>query len=705
MKANKQFSYSIVLILIAWLGYYEISFFRHTLKWDVIDQYYPWRMYVVQCLRNGFWPLWNPYEQFGYPMHADPQSGVWYPVVWLFSLFGPYTLYSVQLEFMLHVALGGVGMLLFLQKAGIQQTVSFFLAVCYMFCGLFIGNAQHLTFTVAACWIPFILYSFIQLTQTPGIKHAAQFALFGYLLLSGGYPAFAIILFYILIACTLILLITKRKNSTWIKQFLIYSFAAVLLLVLASSALLYSVWQSSDYLARAEGLSYKVASFGPYSPQSLLSFFFPLASAKEFAFFDTDISMSSTYVGLIAFAGFIAFLFSAKSRWQWLLLVATLLVALTAFGRYTPVHKLVYSFVPMMDLFRFPSVFRLYIIIGVLMMAGYYFSANFNVITVRKILVILLIILFPVSGYLFLSSGSFPSFTGWNSFINALSLKQSFVFQGFFQCLIIGLFLLLLYKSKPTTNLKKWLFVAGIAEVMIAAQFNIPITAINENKTKQTAEELHQKAVEDFRLPEIRPMILNNDSGGYVSPFWRNLNLFKKQPAWDGYNSFQLKNYIRFVDDERLRNSQLQNNWLFFSDSVIFFYDSIMVADAQRRKLIFINDSNRKDVSVIKPGNNSFKLITFNPETIQVQTEVQSATLLTLMQQYYHGWKIYVNGQERQPFVSDYLFMSVPLKQGDSNVEFRYENKPVKNAARISFATLLILSATWIGLSFKGKKS
>ena len=129
------------------------------------------------------------------------------------------------------------------------------------------------------------------------------------------------------------------------------------------------------------------------------------------------------------------------------------------------------------------------------------------------------------------------------------------------------------------------------------------------------------------------------------------------------------------------------------------------MADAQRRKLIFINDSNRKDVSVIKPGNNSFKLITFNPETIQVQTEVQSATLLTLMQQYYHGWKIYVNGQERQPFVSDYLFMSVPLKQGDSNVEFRYENKPVKNAARISFATLLILSATWIGLSFKGKKS
>lgn len=705
MKVNKTFYYSVLLILIACLGYYQISFFRHTLKWDVIDQYYPWRMYVVQCLRSGFWPLWNPYEQFGYPMHADPQSGVWYPIVWMFSLFGPYTLFSVQAEFMLHIILGGAGMMLLLNKANIRQPVSFFLAACYMFCGLFIGNAQHLTFTIAACWIPFILYSFIRLTQNPGIKQATLFALFGYMLLSGGYPAFAIILFYVLLACSLILLFIERKNAVWVKRFLIFSFFAVAFLISASSALLYSVWQSSDYLARADGLSYKVSSFGPYSPQSLLSFLLPMASAKEFAFFDTDISMSSTYIGIVAFAGFIAFLFSAKTKWQWLLLGATILMLFASFGKYTPIHKIIYSFVPMMNLFRFPSVFRLYVIIGTLMMAGYYFSENFKVTNLKKIFAVLFVLLFIVSFYLSASAGSFPPFNGWVSFVNALTLKQAFVFQGFFQCVILVAFLFLLQKFKNSTQAEKWLLIAGIAEVMIAAQFNIPLTAINENKTTQTVNELKQKAVEGFPLPEIRPMIMNNDSGAFVSPFWRNLNLFKKQPAWDGYNSFQLKNYIRFVDDERLRNSQLQNNWLFLADSVTFFSDSIIVADVQRRNLVFINDSNRKEIPEIKPGNNSFKLTAFNPETIQVQTEVHNTTLLTLMQQYYHGWKIYVDGQERKPFVSDYLFMSVPLKQGETKVEFHYENKPVKTAAKVSIATLLILVSTWIGFSIKGKKN
>ncbi|MBS1764061.1 MAG: hypothetical protein JSS90_03725 [Bacteroidetes bacterium] len=704
MKFNKQFLYGFLLLIIAWLGYYEISFFRHTLKWDVIDQYYPWRMYVVQCLRNGFWPLWNPFEQFGYPMHADPQSGVWYPVVWLFSLFGPYTLYSVQMEFMLHVTLGSIGMMLFLQKAGNRQAVSFFLAVCYLFCGLFIGNAQHITFTIAACWIPFILYSFIRLYQSPGIKSALRFALFGYLLLSGGYPAFTIILFYVLMICSLLLLVNNRNNSIWIRQFLTYSLAAVVLLVLASSALLYSVWQSSDYLSRAEGLSYKVASFGPYSPQSLLSFLFPLASAKEFAFFDTDISMSSTYIGIIAFAGFIAFLFIRKSPMQWLLLAATLLITLISFGKYTPFHKVVYSLVPMMDLFRFPSVFRLYIIIGVLMMAGIYFSNNFRIADFRNTLIVLLLFAAGVSFYLLGAAGRFPDFSGWNSFINALSLKQAFVFQGFFQSAAIALLLLLLLVIKDVNTAKKWLLIAGIAEVMIAAQFNIPITAINENKTRQTAEELKTKAIEDFPLPEIRPMILNNDSGAFMSPFWRNLNLFKKQPAWDGYNSFQLKNYIRFVDDEKLRNSQLQNNWIYFADSVIFFHDSINT-DVSRKNVVYISDMNRNNFPLPSPGNNKFSLVAFNPEIIEMNTEISGNIMLTLMQQYYHGWKVYVNGEERKPIVGDYLFMCVPLHEGDKNVQFRYENKPVKNAARVSAITLLLMAGLWISLSVKRKNN
>jgi len=288
----------VLLVLIAVIGYYQVALFQNTLKWDVTDQYYPWRMFVVQCLRNGILPFWNPYEQFGYPMHADPQSGVWYPVVWLMSLFGPYTLYSVQLEFMLHVIGGGIGMLFLLQRFHVNPFIALINAIAYMFCGLFVGNAQHLTFTIAACWLPFVILAFKNMAEHNHWRFALHFALFGYLLVSGGYPAFAIILFYILLTVTVFLFIRNRQSKHWMKRFLLHSILAVVLLLLCSSGILYSVFQSSDYLARAAGLSFKVASFGPFSPQSLISLMFPLASARDSEFFGTDAGkMNGFYIG------------------------------------------------------------------------------------------------------------------------------------------------------------------------------------------------------------------------------------------------------------------------------------------------------------------------------------------------------------------------------------------------------------------------
>ena len=100
---------------------------------------------------------------------------------------------------MLHIIGGGIGMLFLLQRFHINPFIAFINSIAYMFCGLFVGNAQHLTFTIAACWLPFVILAFKNMAEHNHWRFALHFALFGYLLVSGGYPAFAIILFYILL--------------------------------------------------------------------------------------------------------------------------------------------------------------------------------------------------------------------------------------------------------------------------------------------------------------------------------------------------------------------------------------------------------------------------------------------------------------------------------------------------------------------------
>jgi hypothetical protein len=694
---NKHF---LFLLIIACIGYWQVAFFQQILKWDTIDQYYPWRMFVVQCLHNNILPLWNPYAQFGYPMHADPQSGVWYPVVWLFSLFGEYTLYSSQVEYMIHIIGGGMGMLLLIQACRIGERIAFFGACAYMFCGLFIGNAQHLTFIIAACWMPFIFWSFIKIIEQQRFIFTLLFSLFCFLLLSGGYPAFTISVFYILLLSTIFIFIKrlKARQFQFSKMlFLNLSIAVVLILVL-SSGLLLSVYQSMPYLARADGLNYEVAAYGAFSPQSLLSLLFPLASAKNSQFFGTDISMSSIYMGSFVLALFIHFLHTPKKKYEILILVATVFFLLASFGSYTPVRRWLFDYIPMMNLFRFPSIFRLFVILGFIFLATVTASKLKNLNALAPIfisLALLNFLVFVLAGFTFNGWPFTSHYTTWFAFINNLTMEQSICLQAMTQCIIFVVFGFIVRSGLSSNNKWSLVLVVSLFDLMLAAQLNMPINVVDKNDTHEVAMQVNLNTIHDFPVPVLQPIKFNNDSGGYIAPFWRNLNLFKKQPAWDGYNSFQLKNYVRFVDDEPLRNEQLNNNWLFFSDTVVFYADTINCSLNQFASVLYINQNDKSKVAIEKDSANSVNVLDFKPGRVQAVAQVNSAAAnLTLMQQYYPGWEIFVDDEPVVPIVSSYLFMTVKLSHGMHTLSYVYDNKAIRVAwwiSRIGLCVVVLL--------------
>ena len=91
--------------------------------YDMIDCFYPWRFHIGECMQNGIFPYWNPYQDLGYPIHADPSSGTWYPLVWLIGSSVGYTVYTIGFEYFIHV-FGELFILLFFKFEGIVDRAS-----------------------------------------------------------------------------------------------------------------------------------------------------------------------------------------------------------------------------------------------------------------------------------------------------------------------------------------------------------------------------------------------------------------------------------------------------------------------------------------------------------------------------------------------------------------------------------------------------
>src|SRR3990172_7237304 len=126
-----RFIYIFLLFAISALAFWQITFFVHPVKFDMIDFHYPWRYFIGECLQNGKFPLWNPYQDLGLPIHADPSSGVWYPFVWGIGYFLGYNVYTIGLEFWFHVFIAGIGFYKLAKTLKLSPPTAFIAAICY----------------------------------------------------------------------------------------------------------------------------------------------------------------------------------------------------------------------------------------------------------------------------------------------------------------------------------------------------------------------------------------------------------------------------------------------------------------------------------------------------------------------------------------------------------------------------------------------
>ncbi|MEK7310411.1 MAG: hypothetical protein AAB382_00435, partial [Chloroflexota bacterium] len=150
---------------------------------DFTHQFFIFRDIAYRALAAGHPPLWTNCFFAGYPFHADPQSQLFYPPIWIsFAIlkmmgWGSFPLFALTLEATVHYLLAGVFTYLFLraelsnlQSPNLQSPAALLGAIVFTYGGYLTGYPPLQTAILeTVTWLPLILLAFRRLadpTQT-----------------------------------------------------------------------------------------------------------------------------------------------------------------------------------------------------------------------------------------------------------------------------------------------------------------------------------------------------------------------------------------------------------------------------------------------------------------------------------------------------------------------------------------------------------
>ncbi|MDR2762692.1 MAG: YfhO family protein [Planctomycetaceae bacterium] len=124
---------------------------------DGVHYYRPLFWYLCGEIELGRLPLWNPYENLGQPLAADPTSLCFYPVM-IFAVIASVLgmnrdfAYSICVGF--HILLAAVTCYRFIRLNRLSREAGVFAGLSYALGGVVIFQWNNLPFLIGAAWLP-----------------------------------------------------------------------------------------------------------------------------------------------------------------------------------------------------------------------------------------------------------------------------------------------------------------------------------------------------------------------------------------------------------------------------------------------------------------------------------------------------------------------------------------------------------------------
>jgi hypothetical protein len=369
---------------------------------DLVNAFYPWKSFLVQSVKSGELPLWNPYTFSGNPFIGNFQASIFYPLdlIYYFTSIAN----AFRLSLFLHIFLSGAFMYLLCRYLKSNPIASFLAAVIYMFNGFIFLRlvAGHATMINGYIWIPLIFYLCIKWLDTRNWLYLGPLSFILGIQFLAGHPQVPyytlLVLFIYLIGYSIYQWKQDKNLRSGLMAYLFY-FSAVAIAVAIAAIQILPAWRLAQFSAtRAGGMLYESATYSSISWRYLLIFFAP-------DYFGTSIDGTfwggnEGYVEVIGYIGILPILLMLYAWWRtwknrYTLLFSIVLIAsfLFALGKNTPIYRLFYDFVPGFNLFRCPGRWLLTVVFSSSILSGIGLHQLMNDVNDKKVIFRFLIFL------------------------------------------------------------------------------------------------------------------------------------------------------------------------------------------------------------------------------------------------------------------------------------------------------------------------
>ncbi len=695
---------------------------------DAIRQIYPWKELVINQLKIGEWPLWNPYNFSGTPLLANLQSSVFSPVNLVFFVL-PFVWGWISLVMFLPVIFG-FGFYLFFKSLNLKTIPSLFGALVVMNISYITIWEEQLIHIQSILFLPFILLAI-------NYKKYWFVPIFIALSVFGGHIQTVT---YICIL-TFLFSLFKKVPLKWI------AFIFVTGLLAASVQLLptLELFMSS---ARDGSETLRLFPTTIIPSQSFITLLIPdfFGNPATGNFWGVDYANFELFAGALAiFFGLIGLISGWKRsfvKFFTLIFVIGLVFAATPLAYIWPTLH-----VPVLSSSNASRIFLLsFISISVLAAVGlentlYYFNEHKKSIFVSCSIFIGVFLLI-ISYSIFLPS-AFRSIAIRNTFIPGVVVG-------------VGLFVVainLIFKNKKTV-----LILSAIL-IFMAASFEYTIFYNKYQPFSSPSFVFPNHPVFTFLEDKADENRFFGSSGSYVETnFATKFKVF----APEGYDSLYIKRYgellassdkgtlpksvmrsdayvgrlenknreklfdllgIKYIleKNDAATGSAIIGDRMVWHDGKFFAFERKSVSprvflasdyEVLTKNILdrfYEKDFDYKDSLILeksptlKPeegGSPSANITFYSPNKVIINTTSTKPKILFLSDVYFPGWQVNIDGKQAEIYRADYTFRAVPISAGNHVVTFIYDPKNFKLGLLISVLTLLSLLGLCLKKSF-----
>lgn len=699
---------------------------------DMLHFGYPFKHFIWKSWQEGIMPFWNPQILGGIPFFSLYHSGVFYPpsLIFLLNDFGA----AFNFYFVFHHLILTFSVYRLARFWNRSPEASLGSAVTVLLGGYFLSLASLYNHFQTAVWLPLILLSFNRFLINKRQGDFVVSVIFFAIMFLAGSPETCIFIVGIIWSYAVFVVPGNSFSGNIFSRTVALAGALLLSLGISAVQLLPTGSLIKESL-RSNGVSFAESSNLSMSPSALSAVVLP---ENHFGFMGADKThkqyfLQSCYMGLVPIALLLAGLFSRiKIRAFWFWGALFFVGIFFSIGRFNPLYSWIYDWVPFLKLFRFPEKFFFLSAFSLVFLVGYGLDAlqekqagkRLNLMPSLFALLTLLVILG-------LTSVAQPDRDWIAGLITLIVIAMLFVAtstlkKGVVAFKWIAVFLLVLdlwARNGPILPMIDKSFYEKSPELM--TQLNDPnklyrvyggrlldgkdIATSNQFPARKSLMASHLALKNQLRpnLGTIYGLNYADGLSGLELKFgWLWTELFIKSPPEKRIRMLQRSNVRYWIKDNSISEQSMGMKSVESFSSVLPRAFLVNVGRKGENPHLLNTYYNPifdplKEVLLIENArwfrsgkfSGQVERIIYGANRVRVETNQNAEGMLVLLDTYFPGWQVKVDGKSQHIFRANYFYRGVQLDAGRHVVEFSYIPEGFYTGLRISFLTLMVLVA------------